>query len=246
VTFTVLVKPVVGNNTPAGTVTFLDGTTTMGTMTLNSAGLATFTTAALSRGNHAINVNYSGDGNFLASADTNFGETVQKDASTTTVTASANPAVVGTTITFTASVQATAPGAGTPSGTVTFKDITTVLGTANLNSAGKATFTSSALAVGTHAITASYAGDTNFTASFSPNVSEVITASVRATLVSPATTSTARSSPVVAANESAPLPGLNALSVDELFATNGGRRLTTSLATRPHAPVRPGDWLDLW
>jgi ELWxxDGT repeat protein len=246
VTFTVLVKPVVGNNTPTGTVTFLDGTTTMGTMTLNNAGLATFPTAALSRGNHAINVNYSGDGKFLASTYTNFGEAVQKDASTTTVTASANPAVVGTTITFTASVQAAAPGAGTPSGTVTFKDVTAVLGTATLNGAGQATFTTSGLGVGTHAITASYAGDTNFTASFSPNVSEVITASVRAALVSPATTSTPRSSPAVAATPSAPLPGLNALSVEALFAANGGRHLTTSLATRPHAPVRPGDWLDLW
>src|SRR5262249_44234137 len=109
VTFTVLVKPVVGNNTPTGTVTFMDGTTTMGSSEL-LGGRATFPTnfQRLSRGNHAISASYGGDGNFLASTYTNFGEPVQKDATTTTVTASANPSVVGTTITFTASVQANA------------------------------------------------------------------------------------------------------------------------------------------
>jgi hypothetical protein len=248
VSFTVLVRSgPLGSGTPTGTITFLDGAKTIGSMTLNSAGRATFTTASLSRGNHAINANYSGDGNFLASTYTNFGEPVLQDATTTTVTASTNPAVVGTTITFTASVVANAPGAGKPTGTVTFKDITTVLGTATLNSAGQATFSTSALAVGTHAISTSYAGDTNFTASFSPNIAEVVNASVRTTLVSPAPASSSRGSAAVTSLPSAPLPGLNAQSVDDLFAAGGGRRrLITSMTARPHAPVRIGDWLDLW
>jgi hypothetical protein len=186
VTFTVIVRSVpLGSGTPTGTVTFLDGTKTLGSMTLDSTARATFSTASLSRGNHAISVNYSGDGKFLASADTNFGETVLQDATTTTVTPSANSGVIGSTITFTASVVANAQGAGTPTGTVTFKDISTVLGTATLNSAGKATFTTSTLVVGTHAISASYAGDTNFLSSFSSSMSEVVTASVRAALGSP-------------------------------------------------------------
>src|SRR5262249_4958364 len=104
---------------------------------------------------------------------------------TATVTASANPAVVGTTVTFTATLQASSPGAGTPTGTVTFRDFTTTLGTGTLNAAGQATFTTSTLAVGTHAISASYAGDTNFLSRFSPSISEVVKASVRAALVSP-------------------------------------------------------------
>jgi hypothetical protein len=247
-TFTVLVTHgPLGGGTPTGTVTFLDGTKSIGNMTLNSAGRATFTTAALSGGNHAINVNYSGDGNFLASTYTNFGETVLQDATTTTLSPSANPAVVGTTITFTASVVANAPGAGKPTGTVTFKDITTVLGTATLNSAGQATFTTSTLVLGTHAISASYAGDANFTASFSANISEVVKASVLTTPVNPMSTSSTRSAAAVASPQSAPLPGLNAQSVDTLFATSGGSRpLTTLPAARPHTPVRPADWLDAW
>jgi hypothetical protein len=186
VTFTVIVRSVpLGSGTPTGTVTFLDGSRTLGSMTLDSTARATFSTASLSRGNHAINVNYSGDGNFLASAYTNFGETVLKDATTATVTASANSAVVGTTVTFTAALQANSPGAGTPTGTVTFLDSNTTLGTGTLNAAGKATFTTSALALGTHAISASYAGDTNFLSSFSPSISEAVKASAQTALVSP-------------------------------------------------------------
>jgi hypothetical protein len=186
VTFTVIVRSVpLGSGTPTGTVTFLDGTKTLGSMTLDNTARATFSTASLSRGNHTINVNYSGDGNFLASTYTNFGETVLKDATTATVTASANPAVVGTTVTFTAALQASSPGAGIPTGAVTFLDSTTTLGTGTINAAGKATFTTSTLAVGTHAISASYAGDTNFVSSFSPSISEVVKASVGAALVSP-------------------------------------------------------------
>jgi hypothetical protein len=180
VTFTVIVRSVpLGSGTPTGTVTFLDGTKTLGSMTLDSAARATFSTASLSRGNHAINVNYSGDGNFVASADTNFGETVLKAATTATVTASANPAVLGTTVTFTASLQASSPGAGTPTGTVTFLDFTTTLGTGTLSPSGKATFTTSALALGTHAISANYAGDTNFLASASANLAETVKSSAQ-------------------------------------------------------------------
>jgi hypothetical protein len=69
-------------------------------------------------------------------------------------------------VTFTATVNALAPGAGTPSGTVTFKDGTTVLGTGALSS-GQATFSTNALAVGSHSITAVYTADANFNGSTS-------------------------------------------------------------------------------
>jgi ELWxxDGT repeat protein len=244
VSFTVAVIALApSQGTPTGTVTFLDGTKTIGSVTLNSTGRATFTTASLSLGNHAINANYSGTGTFLASADTNFGETVQKAATTTTVAASANQAVVGTTITFTATLQPTAPGAGTPTGTVTFKDNTTVLGTAMLTS-GQATFTTSALAVGTHAINARYGGDTNFLTSFSPNLAEVVSASLQTALVSPPPTNSTRSSAAPTSLPLARLTVLDAQSVDDLFAASGSRRGLSMPAARPHASVGPGAWLD--
>jgi hypothetical protein len=181
VSFTVLVIGLFpSQGTPTGAVAFTDGTTTIGSVTLNNIGRATFTTASLSRGNHAISGNYGGDAHFLTSSYADLAETVQQDATTTTVTASANPAVMGTTVTFTAAVQVKSPGAGTATGSVVFKDITTALATLTLNSAGRATFTTTALALGTHAITATYGGDTNFLASVSAILAETVKSSARA------------------------------------------------------------------
>ena len=71
------------------------------------------------------------------------------------LTASANPSTFGQALTLTATVSGSA---GTPTGTVEFDDGTTILGTTTL-SGGQATFDASALAAGTHAITATYYGD---------------------------------------------------------------------------------------
>ena len=56
-----------GGNTATGTVTFLDGTTTLGTGTLNAGGVASLTTSALTFGTHPISAVYAGDGNFAGS-----------------------------------------------------------------------------------------------------------------------------------------------------------------------------------
>jgi uncharacterized protein YjdB len=174
-----------GHGTPTGSVIFEDGTTTIGSVTL-SGGIAKFATAMLSRAGHAINAFYSGDANFSASSYMNYGQNVIKAGTTTTVTPSANPVIAGQTLTLTANIQVVAPGAGTPTGTVTFKDFTGVLGTGTLNAAGKATFTTSALALGTHGITATYLGDTNFTASVSAVIAEVVKTSAQTAALSPA------------------------------------------------------------
>ena len=74
-------------------------------------------------------------------------------------------------MTLTATVKDTL--SGTPSGTVTFLDGTTVLGTATLPG-GKATLTTTKLPVGTDSLTAKYAGETYNLASTSAAVSEVV------------------------------------------------------------------------
>ncbi len=93
-------------------------------------------------------------------------------ATTTTFTSSANPSVTNQTVTFTANVV----GSGTPTGSVTFKDGTTILGTTSLNATGTAVFTTATLSVATHAITASYSGDATFQASVSSSLSQSVTA----------------------------------------------------------------------
>ena len=96
-------------------------------------------------------------------------------ATTTALTASASTVVVGASVTFTATVTGTS-GTPAPTGTVTFKDGSTTLGTGTLNGSGVATFASTSLAVGQHSVTASYAGDTSNIPSVSSAVSVTVTA----------------------------------------------------------------------
>ncbi len=84
--------------------------------------------------------------------------------SVTSLQTSADTSAEGQTITFTARVAGSTVA---PTGTVTFTDGMTVLGTLTLlGSPATATFSTSALSAGTHSITASYSGDSYFGPSF--------------------------------------------------------------------------------
>jgi hypothetical protein len=96
--------------------------------------------------------------------------TVNPVQTTTTLAAGASESVYGQSVTFTATVSPDILGLGLPTGTVTFMNGTTVLGTGTL-SGGVATYTTSLLSIGSHSITAVYAGDASFTASTSQTVS---------------------------------------------------------------------------
>jgi hypothetical protein len=158
---------------PTGTVTFFDGATSLGVGTV-TAGVATYSTK-LAIGTHSITAHYSGDANFHASISTALSQSVTITSDGTTLKSSANPVVVGTSITLTATVATSLSGVSTaPTGTVTFSDGASSIGSGSLT-AGVATLTTSTLAVGTHSITASYAGDANFSASASSALSQVIT-----------------------------------------------------------------------
>jgi Bacterial Ig-like domain (group 3)/Right handed beta helix region len=92
-----------------------------------------------------------------------------------------NPAVFSAPTTFTATVGFAAD-AGEPTGTVTFQEAGAVLGSAPVQG-GIAVFTTGALALGSHALTATYSGDTTFGASFAPAFSlEVVPATTVTTL----------------------------------------------------------------
>src|SRR5205823_2498663 len=126
--------------TPAGTVTFLDGNTVLGSAPLNAAGQATLA-VSLGVGNHALTASFAGTGDFADSISAAVTGAVNPAATTVALASSVTPAVTGQAVTFTATVAAVAPGAGTPTGTVTFLDGTTVLGTAPVNAAGQAMLT---------------------------------------------------------------------------------------------------------
>jgi autotransporter-associated beta strand protein len=195
VTFTATVAAVApGQGTPTGTVTFREGTTTLGTGTLAN-GSATLTTTSLAAGSHTVTANYASDGNFASSTSAAVTQTINKSATTTTLTFSPSNPTQGQQVTFTATVAATAPGGGTPTGTVTFNEGSTALGTATLNATGVATFNTSTLSAGTHSITAAYGGDNNFNASTSAAVTVTVAASVsNPTITSLSPTSAVRGS----------------------------------------------------
>ena len=160
-----------GAGVPSGTVDFRDGLTSSTLCTgvaLDGSSQATCTTSAFSVATHPITVDYTGDTSFNPSTSAALGQVVEKAATTTTLASSVSPSVWGQSVTFTASVSAVPPGAGTPTGTATFTDTltsTVICNGAPLDGSAQAVCTTDVLSVGTHPITVSYSGDTNFSPS---------------------------------------------------------------------------------
>jgi len=171
VTFTATVTPQ-APGAPTGTVTFSDGSLQLGQSTLSN-GTASLTTSGLAIGSHSITAAYSGDSNHSASASGALTQVVADASTTTALAAVPNPANIGQSVTFTAAV--TPATSGVPTGTVSFFNGSTQMGTSNL-SQGAATFSTSKLVTGSHSITAVYSGDGSYTASTSSTVSEVVSA----------------------------------------------------------------------
>ena len=154
---------------PTGSVKFSWSTHTIGTATLNSSGVATLTKSNLNVYTYPLTAAYSGDANNLASTSVVLNQVVKQATSTATLNSSPNPSTQGQAVTFTAKI--TSPTV-VPTGPVTFKVGNTVLGTAQL-SAGKATFTTSTLPVGSTVVTATYPWNSNI-ASSSASVTQIV------------------------------------------------------------------------
>jgi len=151
--------------TPTGTVTFKNGSKTIGSATLSDGG-AQITTSTLPVGNLAITASYGGDAANKKSTSPMLEQVVNQATSTTAIASSVNPSKAGQTVKFTATV--TSPTTK-PTGTVTFMDGSTVLGTGTLAKAtGKATYSTSSLSTGSHNITAVYEGTADVSGSTSP------------------------------------------------------------------------------
>ena len=138
------------------------------------AGTFVYTPAAgtvLSAGSHTLSVAFTPtDAVDYSAATATVTLTVTKTTPTVILTSSANPSVYGGSVTFTATTNA----AGT--GTVLFYDGGSLLGPGTI-SGGVATYTLNSLGGGTHSITASYAGDSNYLSALSAALSQVVTKS---------------------------------------------------------------------
>jgi len=184
VAITAVVKVTEGVSTPAGTVAFASGTTTLGSATLGASGTATIS-STFAAGTYAIIATYSGDANDSGSVSAPYSLTVQPATTATAVTASPSPAVVQSPVSFVAKV---AGNGGIPTGSVAFSADGAAMGTATLDSTGAATLSYAALAPGTHSITASYAGDANDSTSTSPAINLVVTTIPTATALGTSST----------------------------------------------------------
>jgi hypothetical protein len=151
VNFTATVSP----SAATGTVLFLDGAVTLGSAVVSNRQ-AKLSIATLSAGSHSVTAVYSGDATDSPSASAARIVNVAQAKPSINLSVSPNPATAGEAVTCTAKVS---PNSAT--GTVAFYDGATLLGTGTL-SGGTATYATSALTSGNHAITAVYNGDTNF------------------------------------------------------------------------------------
>ena len=171
VTLTATVTTGAGTGSLTGTVAFTDGATVLAASLPLHAGVATFTTTAFAVGLHSLTASYSGDAGHFASTSTPALSQIVNEATVTSLTSSANPSQGGANVTFTAVVAASSGGGVAPDGNVIFSDGATVIGTAVLSGSGIASFSTTALANGTHSITAAYGGDAaNYILGSSSNV----------------------------------------------------------------------------
>jgi hypothetical protein len=177
VTLTVDVAPAKGPGAPSGKVTFMEGTTVLGTGIIDANGHASLTISTLGLGTHNIIASYAGDSHFATSSSAPLSVKVVAPTLTPTAVTWVGPvstAVLHQPVTLTVDV-APAKGPGAPSGKVTFMEGTTVLGMGTIDAHGHASLAISTLAVGTHDIIATYAGDSTFASSASTALALKIT-----------------------------------------------------------------------
>lgn len=239
-----VVKPVSGTVQPTGTVTFKEGATTVGTVPLalvDTVQTAKLELTNLTVGQHTFLATYNGSTNFTASTSLSVTVTVTapvKSPTTTKITTSTPAPGPGQDVKLKAVVKPVS-GTAKPTGTVSFKEGTAVLGTAPLTLVGtiqtaKLTIVGG-LPLGRHTITASYAGSSAFNASTSADgviVTVAKAATVSTLLVKQVTTTPGKSTIAVTVTAQAPATGVPTGTVTfvvdaqapQVFSLNTGGR----------------------
>jgi len=197
VTFTATVSS--QSSTLTGTVQFMDGTTVLGGVPVllsSTTRTAKFTTTSLALGSHAITAVYSGD-NLNATSTSPVLTQIVKQTSVLLLTSSENPAQVYDAVTFTVAVSETPSGGVAPAGAIVFSADGSLLPNGTIAIAnGTASYTTSLLAAGSHAITAAYAGDANNMPGTSNTLTEVVNAATTTTLLTSSNASVTLTAPV--------------------------------------------------
>ncbi|HEY1653453.1 MAG TPA: Ig-like domain-containing protein [Acidimicrobiales bacterium] len=164
-----------GMGTPTGSLELdVDGSPAAST-TLSGGG-ATIDLSGLGAGNHTVEAIYGGDGDF-AGSNQSIPQNVDQASTTTVLETNPSVSVTGQAVTITATVAPVAPGAGNPTGLVTFFDDGTSVGAASLSVTSNGDQASIGLAnlpEGSDSLTATYPGDLNFLGSASSAFNQVV------------------------------------------------------------------------
>ena len=174
-----------GTASLSGTVNFMNGSTVLGSASVNASGVATLSTASLPAGTYSLTARFVGNSSFGASTSAAASVTVTGSTATTTTTrlvASPNPVSAGQTLNMVATVSAS--GTTSLSGTVNFLNGSTVLGSASVSSSGVATLSTASLPAGTYSLTAQYLGNASLGASTSAAASVTVNAALATTSIS--------------------------------------------------------------
>ncbi len=225
VTFTAVVTGSDGG-IPTGSVSFITNSgASLGTASLDSSGTAQLTTYSLGVGSPTITARYSGDGTYTSSDSAPLTETVSRANTCMDLTSDVASSVFGQSVTLSATVIS-----ATATGSITFADNGATLGTVSLGNNSTAHLTTSALALGSHTITAHYSGDANnLGSSASPITRMVSQASTSIDLTADADSSTFGQSVTFTAVVSVQNPGSGTPTGAVAFADNGTVLGTVSL-----------------
>jgi hypothetical protein len=124
-------------------------------------------------GTHTLRLDYTGDSNVKGVSQTYYVPFTATDPSNVTLSTDITNSFGGQPVTLTAMVSSGLP-LHVATGTITFFNGTTAIGSAKVPKSGTLVFVTSKLAAGTNSLTASYSGDTVLTASVSAPVLEMV------------------------------------------------------------------------
>ena len=213
-----------------GTADILDQNShVLATAALTAKGAAKFALPGVVPGTYLCTINYPGDVNHTAFTSSSFTLQVNPAGTSASLAASSSTLVFGQSLTLTAGVKSSkAPGVAR-TGSVTFYDGLTLLGTAALDGNSMASLTLTPASVGKHSFKAVYSGDGNF----KPTTSSSLGRTVNRDKMSIALTPTVASP--IAVNQTFNLnvqvavlaPGISTLTGNLVTIKDNGKVLST-------------------
>jgi hypothetical protein len=247
ITLTATVTSTYQGFVPTGTVYFRDGQTSLGTPTLDTSGVARLRLAGLNVGRHILTAAYSGDTSFASGTSAEIIYSVDQTPSAISLVVTPAATILGDAVSLTASVSCSTCTGQRPSGTVTFHEGATSLGTSPVAADGFATWSLSSLSPGSHTLSASYGGNDIFGPSWSETVTQTVAripsvATLTASPLNPAAGATVMLSVTVSSTRGgAPATGtvsfyddLSLLGTLDLDSLGAAFLLVPSFAVRAH------------